>query len=148
MSFRWFNNSFFSYVRNPPCTNCSSPTSWIKTTPATAEEEIQGIVRVELHQCSVASCSEYVHFPRITDPIALLRTRKGRQGEWVNCFTLLCRALGARVRYVWCSEDLAWTEFYSEHQRRWVHIDSCEKSWDMPRMYTEGMKSNRLKGYV
>lgn len=73
--------------------------------------------RVENHTCEV--CGHVNRFPRYNDPGRLLDTRRGRCGEWANCFVLCCRALNFDTRYVLDFTDHVWAEVYSVSQVRY-----------------------------
>eukprot|EP00887_Chlorella_sp_A99_P007028 scaffold2.g7028.t1 len=133
----FFKGSFFSWVNSPPCDACgSADTAAASHRAPTAEEEAHATSRVELYRCR--ACGSETAFPRYSDPVKLLETRRGRCGEWANAFALCCRALGLEVRLANDLADHVWVEYYSSAQGRWVHADPCEAALDRPLLYTKG----------
>ncbi|KAM3858299.1 peptide-N(4)-(N-acetyl-beta-glucosaminyl)asparagine amidase [Diretmus argenteus] len=133
---RWFKQDFFSWVDRLPCSCCGGSTQTTDSLNPTTEDLHWGAQRVENHYCQ--TCQLSTRFPRYNNPEKLLETRRGRCGEWANCFTLCCRALGLDARYIWDSTDHVWTEVYSLSQRRWLHCDPCENACDKPLLYEVG----------
>ncbi|ETL81605.1 hypothetical protein L917_18092 [Phytophthora nicotianae] len=134
----WFKREFFTWMNQPRCSACNHErTRSVRTEgPNTPEERAGQASRVEVYMCS--ACRAFTRFPRYNDPVKLLDTRTGRCGEWANCFTLCCRAMGFEARYVLDVTDHVWTEVYSEHFKRWLHCDSCEDQLDCPLTYEVG----------
>ncbi|XP_023705838.1 peptide-N(4)-(N-acetyl-beta-glucosaminyl)asparagine amidase isoform X2 [Cryptotermes secundus] len=130
----WFKNSFFCWVASPQCVSCKGTTKFIGHDYSYAAEG--EVYRTEVYSCKM--CHKKVLFPRYNDPEKLLETRKGRCGEWANCFTLMCRALGWEARYIADETDHVWTEVYSGTRRRWLHCDPCENVCDCPLLYEIG----------
>ncbi|KAL5004691.1 hypothetical protein ScPMuIL_018147 [Solemya velum] len=132
----WFKTSFFSWVNSPKCEYCGGDTFSVGPATPSPQELRWGGGRVENYQCG--KCQGFTRFPRYNDPEKLLETRKGRCGEWANCFTLCCRAVGFEARYVLDWTDHVWTEVYSSFQKRWLHCDPCENVCDKPLLYEKG----------
>ncbi|XP_074840540.1 peptide-N(4)-(N-acetyl-beta-glucosaminyl)asparagine amidase [Carettochelys insculpta] len=132
----WFKSDFFQWVNNLPCSKCGSETESKGQLSPNDEDLRWSANRVENHHCK--QCQFSNRFPRYNNPEKLLETRCGRCGEWANCFTLCCRALGFEARYVWDSTDHVWTEVYSSSQQRWLHCDPCEDVCDKPLLYEIG----------
>ncbi|XP_069814761.1 peptide-N(4)-(N-acetyl-beta-glucosaminyl)asparagine amidase [Dendropsophus ebraccatus] len=133
---RWFKEQFFSWVNCLPCSRCGGATE-AKGSLSPSDDDLRwGATRVENHYCN--KCQYINRFPRYNDPAKLLETRRGRCGEWANCFTLCCRAVGLEARYVWDATDHVWTEVFSSSQNRWLHCDPCENVCDKPLLYEVG----------
>ena len=156
----WFKQDFFSWFNTAHCNACNVAMIHNGLENPTREDLFFGAERVESYKC--AACGKTDRFPRYNDPGddlpislhnyfhidlrshflkktgKLLETRKGRCGEWANCFTLICRSLNYDARYILDWTDHVWTEVYSEKQKRWLHCDSCEAACDKPLLYEAG----------
>ncbi|CAG9564226.1 unnamed protein product [Danaus chrysippus] len=128
----WFKHKFFKWVDQPACDKCGGKTILVDVTSIKTDSET---CRAELYECSRG---HDVVFPRFNDPGTLLRTRRGRCGEWANCFTLMCRALGYDTRYVYDTTDHVWCEVFDQDSQRWLHVDPCEGCMNSPLMYEHG----------
>nr|SVE77013.1 EOG090X06HD [Daphnia lumholtzi]SVE78239.1 EOG090X06HD [Daphnia lumholtzi]SVE78868.1 EOG090X06HD [Daphnia lumholtzi] len=132
----WFKESFFSWFDAAHCRTCDKPMQSVGSGVPSADDLRYGAHRVENFKCNLCNATD--RFPRYNDPEKLLQTRRGRCGEWANCFTLICRALKYDARYVLDWTDHVWTEVYSERHNRWLHCDSCEAACDKPLLYDVG----------
>ncbi|KAK3011792.1 hypothetical protein RJ639_011780 [Escallonia herrerae] len=135
----WFKQSF-RWVNAPPCDGCGNETTIHGMGVANQSETLYGASRVEVYRCN--SCSSITRFPRYNDPLKLLETRKGRCGEWANCFTLYCRAFGYQSRLIMDFTDHVWTECFLPLLGRWMHLDPCEAIYDKPLLYEKGWKKS------
>ncbi|KHN73229.1 Peptide-N(4)-(N-acetyl-beta-glucosaminyl)asparagine amidase [Toxocara canis] len=134
----WFKTEFFHWVDTPTCESCGTVTlSSSRTNGMPTEEEKEfGANRVEVYVCK--RCLREVRFPRYNDPTKLLETRRGRCGEWANCFALCCRALQLETRWIYDKSDHVWCEVWVNDMDRWVHCDPCENVIDTPLLYEKG----------
>uniref|UniRef100_A0A2K6EN19 Peptide-N(4)-(N-acetyl-beta-glucosaminyl)asparagine amidase n=1 Tax=Propithecus coquereli TaxID=379532 RepID=A0A2K6EN19_PROCO len=101
----WFKQEFFHWVNNMLCSKCGGQTRSRSKSLLPNDDELKwGANNVEDHYCDACQFSN--RFPRYNNPEKLLETRCGRCGEWANCFTLCCRALGFEARYIWDYTEL------------------------------------------
>jgi len=140
---RWFKG-WFTWVNTVPCERCGKGTKHAGMGQPNQDDLKYGAGRVELHCCN--SCGHMNRYPRYNAPTKLLDTRRGRCGEWANCFSAILRAFEFDSRFVVDFTDHVWSEVWSEDLRRWVHMDCCENAWDSPRMYEQGW--NKKLNYV
>jgi hypothetical protein len=165
----WFRGSFFAWANNAPCQTCGSAETQLvgSAAPTPVERTLGGAGTVEVYRCcsaatssssSAAAACPLTRFPRYNNPAILLDTRRGRCGEFANCFTLCCIALGLEARHVTDWTDHVWTEVFLPQPGdggegngaaaaapsspsaagRWHHVDPCERCIDAPLLYESG----------
>ena len=136
---KWFKYDFFSWCNKPKCTICGKDGDNMvgEGTEKSNEEESKFLAyRTEVFNC--INCGIKTRFPRYNSPIKLLETKTGRCGEYANLFGCILNAVGFKVRFINNFEDHVWNEFYSEIEKRWIHLDSCENAFDQPLLYEQG----------
>lgn len=129
----WFKESFFKWFDKPTCQFCNGSTNFKGINHDITDKNVR---YAEVYEC--VNCHLITKFTRYDICEQLLTTRMGRCGEWANCFTLFCRALGWEARLVVDTTDHVWTEVWSLKQERWVHCDPCETALDKPLLYEKG----------
>ena len=143
----WFKNEFFKWFDGYECDSCTVKTpegniKKLKFKPtgydqANQIEASDGAGTVEKYSCD--GCNKTLRFPRYhSRPEKLLSWRKGRCGEFANCFALILRSLGYDTRRVLDWTDHVWCEVYSKAEKRWLHADPCEVILDKPLVYEKG----------
>lgn len=141
---KWFKKSFFKWCNRPPCTtpscdmNNKPADSLGMSNPTEEERTVHWAARVEIYRCT--RCQTLIRFPRINNPRSLLHSRRGRCGEWANCFAFICRSLGLDTRWVIDFTDHVWVEVWCDSLGRYIHIDPCEMAIDTPLLYEVGWK--------
>lgn len=142
---RYFRQDFFTWCDKPKCLNCDATDVKVIGAQGPNNDEKQWDCSVvEIFECN--TCHSNIRFPRYNNPTKLLETRTGRCGEWCNLFMLILKSFGLEARYIWNKEDHVWCEYYSETLNRWVHVDSCEQSFDEPFIYSKNW--NKSMSYV
>uniref|UniRef100_A0A2A4JM22 Peptide-N(4)-(N-acetyl-beta-glucosaminyl)asparagine amidase n=1 Tax=Heliothis virescens TaxID=7102 RepID=A0A2A4JM22_HELVI len=129
----WFKHQFFKWVDQPNCAGCGGKTTFRDNFTITTDGET---TKMEVYDC--LACGVGAKFVRYNDPRTLLETRRGRCGEWANCFTLLCRSLGYDTRFVYDITDHVWCEVFDYDSNTWLHADPCEGKLNAPLMYCHG----------
>ncbi|KAL7413312.1 hypothetical protein BDY24DRAFT_362378 [Mrakia frigida] len=136
---RWFKSSYMKWVDPILCSRCGGGTeSQGGVEPTREEREEGGAGRCEIWRCKTEECRAVERFPRFNDLATLMRTRRGRCGEFSNLFTLFLRAVGLRARYVWNAEDHVWNEYFSPSLNRFIHVDPSEGKTNQPLLYSVG----------
>ena len=144
---RWFKKDFFKWFDGYECDKCTSIDAdgiikKVKCQPcgydqASQVESEDGAGTVEKYRCD--TCQKIFRFPRYhSRPEKLLTWKKGRCGEFANCFALILRSLGYDTRRVLDWTDHVWCEVYSKAEKRWLHADPCEAVLDKPLVYEKG----------
>lgn len=96
------------------------------------EKERQGKAgRTEVYCCH--KCAAISRFPRYNSASNVLRSRRGRCGEYSMLILRFFRALGHEVRWVVDWSDHVWAEIHMSGD--WIHIDPCEAAIDNPLLY-------------
>ncbi|KAL6945037.1 hypothetical protein ACO0QE_002480 [Hanseniaspora vineae] len=136
---RYFKEDFFTWTNQPNCAQCGNNTNQQfkgADRPTPEEQRDDRLLSVvEVYECT--NCQTKTRFPRYNSPYMLLKTKTGRCGEWANMFLFILKSFGITSRYIWNREDHVWSEYYNDKEKRWIHLDSCENSYDQPFIYSK-----------
>lgn len=136
--FLYFHRGCFNAACETPAEGAQKPSTvhMLGCTGPSWEERLRARAsRAELYVCE--SCNAVSRFLRVNTLRPILRSRRGRCGEYAQAWLLFLRAWGYEARYVNDLKDHCWVELRLPGSSRWVHTDPCERAFDTPRMYAD-----------
>jgi hypothetical protein len=138
---QWFKLDFFKWCNKPSCDFCEAKHFHMEAVgmdqPNYDEKTFGWASRVECYKCT--QCQKVTRFPRYNNPAYMMEnSRRGRCGEFANVFGLICRTLGFDVNYILDWTDHVWVEVWNPVLKSYIHVDSCERSYNSPLMYEVG----------
>ena len=144
----WLRHTFMQWLPNVPICGCgmvmstsvyrferetawvADPSTWTKYRPSPGPETFCG--KIERYTCP--SCHAVRVVSRENDPLAILRTRVGRCGEFAIMYTCILLALGHQARLLLTlKSDHVWAEV--RVRGKWVPVDVSAE--DVSRLITD-----------
>ena len=134
----WFRQEF-PYYRDK-CVHCQAKGCVFQgNEPPTEEEQFFSpwIDTTEVSFCE--KCHKHSRFPRYLAAMEITRRRRGRCSEYSLLMYRILRACGQKCRWIVDWANHVWVEVWMDN--RWVHLDPCEASVDVPWLYQEWGKN-------
>jgi hypothetical protein len=142
----WFRDEFPYYY--DACLHCGNTVnnSYYGVVYPSEEERLHQAGVVELYLCGNAECAKTSRFARFNSVLQMLRTRRGRCGEYSVLVMRMLLLLGYQARWTVDWADHVWAEVLISG--RWVHVDPCEAAVDEPLIYQDwGKKQTYIVAY-
>lgn len=131
----WFKQRYFTSNELPVinCHFCDNPTEYRKQAKVTLSERNEGAIYTYLFRCK--SCGAHTRKPHFLKANKIDSQGFMTRDDSVFLFLSLLRAVNVDCRIVVIPPKLYFLEFWSEEQKKYMHIDPFQCAYDCPLIY-------------